>query len=151
MTGSYSITVVNHSTTAWTRAYWEGPSDDVGFTINTQPNDKLLGGNGQEILAWDSSAKLLGSGGTDGCADGQVIWQAPSGKCFGIRIHVPVQLFGIGTSPSYQVKTVGNGSWNGEHRSDPYTFDKDIGFDVVVKAVADHSTLHVTATINDLS
>ncbi|GFP59084.1 hypothetical protein ACSS6W_007739 [Trichoderma asperelloides] len=150
MTGSYSITTVNRSSVAWNRYYWTAPSD-IAFTINTQPNDKLLGGNGQEILAWDQAVKFLGAGGTEGYADGQVIWQAPNGKCFGIQIHIPVQLFGMGTSPYYQVKTVQDGGWDGEHRSDPYNFSKDIGFDITVKAVADHASMHVTATINDLA
>ncbi|KAJ1326997.1 hypothetical protein MN608_08446 [Microdochium nivale] len=149
MIGSYSITTVNRSSVAWALHDWNAPSDTL-FTINTQPNKTLLGGNGQEILAWDQSIKFIATGGTEGYGDGLVIWKAPNGKCFGVKIHIPLQIFDLGTSPYFQVKTEQNGAWDGEHRSDPYNVTKDIGFDVTVKAVADHATLHVTATINDL-
>lgn len=146
---SYSITTINHSTTAWHRHFWNAPSD-AAFTINTQPNETLAGGNGTEALSWSQTGSTFGSGGTDNYADGEVVWTAPNGKAFGIYIHIPVQIIMIGTAPYYRTKTEADGGWDGEHTGDPVNFDKSIGFDIVAKAVAEHQALHVTVTINDL-
>lgn len=97
---SYSIKTINHSTTAWNRYYWAAPSDAM-FTISKQPDEKLLAGNSQEDLAWDQVGAFIGGGGTEGYADGQVVWKAPNGKCFGVQVHVPLQILGMGTSPYY--------------------------------------------------
>lgn len=146
----FSIKFENQSTTPWSRYYWTAPSD-AAFTINTSPNDTLKGGNGVEVLAWSQFGNTMGGGGTEDYADGQVVWKAPNGKCFGVRIHIPVQILSIGTSPYYQTKTSPDGDWGGENRNEPYNFDKtDLGFAITAKAEAGHESMQVVVTITDV-
>ena len=80
-----------------------------------------------------------------------MIWLAPNGKSFGIKIHVATQIFGMGTAPYYQVTTDLGSHWDGERTSKTYQFDsKDMGFNVDVESVAQHQSLSVFVTISDV-
>jgi hypothetical protein len=83
MTGDYSITCINMSSVSWSRHHWRAP-DDAAFSIDSKPHETLDAAKGVQVLAWSQKGNGWGSGGTDGYADGQVIWTAPNGKCFGI-------------------------------------------------------------------
>ncbi|KAF4549619.1 Hypothetical protein D9617_20g026750 [Elsinoe fawcettii] len=139
----------NYSQSPMNLDIWNCGTDAVLGTVITSPAQQLKGGQGTESLTWSQSMSAIASGLTDG----SIIWKTPSGKQFGVNIHVPLQIGPFGTAPYYQVWWDGCGSsdWQGSRTSEPFSFDKNyLGFAVDVSAQAGHSNLYLTITITDV-
>ncbi|KAI1281192.1 hypothetical protein F5Y07DRAFT_321852 [Xylaria sp. FL0933] len=144
MASDFGQSWVNTSTTAFALDSWGCSTDAVLGTVQTSPGSKLQGGHGTESLTWSQTASAIASGLTDG----YINWRTPAGVKFGVNIHVPLQIGPFGTAPYYQVWV--NGGWEGKRTSEPFTFDKSLGYHVEVKPSAGHSNLHLTVTITDI-
>ncbi|KZO96384.1 hypothetical protein CALVIDRAFT_563879 [Calocera viscosa TUFC12733] len=95
-------------------------------------------------------------------SDCSVTWElADKSWWFGVDIHVPVKVAGIGTWPYYQIASANNdghksGWWRPvQHASQPWEIIPDKGTDhekwkVVISTVSEGSALYVTATIVDI-
>lgn len=91
-----SIKFHNHSEAALSRVECFYPTfSDGPVHPNTIPTDNLLANGGLETLGWEVMLQDLASG----PYDGGVAWRNPTtNHFFGVKIHVPVQVFHIGTS-----------------------------------------------------
>lgn len=142
----FSLTWTNWSKDTMDCIYWEVDLSAVTGTVISDPPDTLP----QSFQAGLSWYQLI-SGLAAGNNKGWVLYQAPNGQEFGVRITVPVQVFGIGKAPYWQVSTDGGSTWFNKSTSDPYTFPDIMGYDVTVTPTAGHSNLYLSVTINDLA
>ncbi|KAG0203303.1 hypothetical protein B0O80DRAFT_492396 [Mortierella sp. GBAus27b] len=143
----YSQTWINQSSTTFVRsAYAVNAAGNPLETEHMRPGEKLKAREGSETLSWSQGLSTLATG----PFDSYVIWSTEDHSySFGINIHIPVQIYMIGTAPYYQVQ-INNGEWQGEYTADPYVFPTDnFPFVIEVKSVAHHTTLAITVHIAD--
>ena len=137
---------INTSSTTFTLESWGCSTDTVLGTVNISPGNTLEAGAGVEKLEWSQALSTIASGYTDG----EMVWKDKNGTKIGIQIHVPIQVFFMGTAPYYRVK-LNNGDWEGERHSEEYTFDtaKTPSYKVTVRPTAEHSTFALKVEITD--
>jgi len=138
----FGQTWTNFSKDSFALQDWGCTLDSVLGTIITQPSETLTG---SESLTWSQTLSSIASGLTDGW----IIWKTPSGRTFGVNIHVPLQIGPFGTAPYYQVQVDGGG-WQGSYTSDVYTFDQSLGYKIQVRPTAGHSNIFLDITISNL-
>ncbi|KAF5701246.1 hypothetical protein FGLOB1_10307 [Fusarium globosum] len=102
---------------------------------------------GSTTLAWF----FTNGAWAQGDMDGYCIWYAPNGSWFGVNIHCPVQIFGIGTAPYYEVAW---SEWGKETFFKPvdepfisFDFLRSLGYDIQIEAQSGHSTIIVDVII----
>ncbi|KAJ7645706.1 hypothetical protein B0H17DRAFT_1104032 [Mycena rosella] len=155
MAPDYIIKFHNHSDVALNRVECFYPTFSTGPARPvTIPTDHLHANGGLETLGWEVILQDLASGPYDGA----VAWRHPTtNHLFGVQIHVPVQIFHIGTSPYYQVRhDNGDGSSNyytpveeaGKAWDFPEDWSKASGLKVRVDPVAGGQKLEVNVTIS---
>ena len=106
----FVITFNNYTGVDWSRTAYNVQNDVTDRVIST-PDTTLQGANGKlgsETLSWYYFASSIGIGE----ANGNVSWQAPDGTAIGVNIHIPVQVYHIGTSPYYQIWDDTMNGWN---------------------------------------
>lgn len=140
----------NVSSKTLTLSDFNGITQAIVGEINHEP-DKTLESGGEDYLSLDQNAlKFISDGGID-------IYQGinmPT-KTLWIRMHVPVQVFGIGTSPYWyylinngENPTLDNSSWK-EHDSD--TIDTTINdLKIKMSPVKDHTSITLDIIIDDI-
>ncbi|ENH67083.1 hypothetical protein FOC1_g10004716 [Fusarium oxysporum f. sp. cubense race 1] len=86
--------------------------------------------------------------------DGYSIWYAPNGSWFGVNIHCPVQVIGIGTAPYYEVAW---SEWGKETFFKPvdephmsFDFPRSLGYNIQIKPQSGHSTILVDVIISKI-
>jgi len=87
--------------------------------------------------------------------DGYCIWYTPNGSWFGVNIHCPVQIIGIGTAPYYEVAW---SEWGKETFFKPvdepfmsFDFPRSLGYDIQIKPQSGHSTIIVDVIISKIT
>ncbi|KAI1046922.1 hypothetical protein LB505_013725 [Fusarium chuoi] len=105
---------------------------------------------GTQALAWS----WLASGWAQGEMDGYCIWNTPRGSWFGVNIHVPVQILGIGTAPYYQVawSETGKNEWHTpvDDPATPFTFPKTLGYEIEIKTQCGHASIVANVFVKKL-
>ncbi|KAG0200491.1 hypothetical protein B0O80DRAFT_492399 [Mortierella sp. GBAus27b] len=144
----YSQTWINQSNTPFHKydCRLVTAAGQVLETVHTRPGE-MLKVNESETFSWSQALSHIGTG----PFDGYVIWSMGLNDKykFGVNIHVPTQVFSIGTAPYYKIK-VDDRDWEGEYTSDPYVFPtENLPFAIEVKAITSHTTIEVTVRITD--
>ncbi|KAG7435275.1 hypothetical protein NW756_002072 [Fusarium oxysporum] len=105
---------------------------------------------GSTSLAWFFTNGAWAQGEMDGYS----IWYAPNGSWFGVNIHCPVQIIGIGTAPYYEVAW---SEWGKETFFKPvdephmsFDFPRSIGYNIQIKPQSGHSTILVDVIISKI-
>lgn len=149
--GDWQIQYRNLSSQEVMITHYGGVTQAVVGEINHEPDQKL-GVGGSDYLSIDQNAmKFIADGDIDFyqgiVGKGQTLW---------VRIHVPIQVFGIGTSP-YWFYLINRGgdpgldspSWS-QHDSD--TVNTTFGeLMVTMSPTKSHSTITVNVTLEDQS
>ncbi|KAI1049370.1 hypothetical protein LB506_005080 [Fusarium annulatum] len=106
---------------------------------------------GSTTLAWF----FTNGAWAQGDMDGYCIWYAPNGSWFGVNIHCPVQIFGIGTAPYYEVAW---SEWGKETFFKPvdepfisFDFPRSLGYDIQIEPQSGHSAIIVDVIINKIT
>ncbi|CZR46558.1 uncharacterized protein FPRO_12007 [Fusarium proliferatum ET1] len=106
---------------------------------------------GSTTLAWFFTNGAWAQGDMDGCC----MWYAPNGSWFGVNIHCPVQIFGIGTAPYYEVAW---SEWGKETFFKPvdepfisFDFPRSLGYDIQIEPQSGHSAIIVDVIINKIT
>jgi hypothetical protein len=147
----YSITFDNWSQGTFQLSDW-GLDTNLWDVILQQPSDSMPT-NWSQTLSWyirQAGTVLMP---TD-YHFGSMLWRiSANGRLysFGIAIENPVQFWGIGKAPRYLVTDI-NGAWSSErHYGDSCVIPmpSDFPYKISVSAVAGHSSIFVTANIDD--
>lgn len=146
-----SISFKNYSKFEWELS-------DHGSNVNIQgdptlslvksPSGHLKAHDGVEDYAVNSTTMGALS---DGGFEYWCSWyNLSTGQIIGVKIHVPVQVFEIGTAPYWYVTNTNPPNWekSGSNPSSPYTWPKIDGVNVVARPTAGHSSLTVEVTID---
>jgi hypothetical protein len=149
------MTFTNYSGTSFSLDNYYYDISKVAGVIQQSPGSTLQAQAGVQTL---SEYQVL-SGFESASADLYTIWYDPStGWRFGVMIHGPYQLFGIGKAPYWYVMSdtqpVGSeANWvlSGDDASQPYTWPSDIGFKIVATPTAGHTSLSIEIVIQDSS
>jgi hypothetical protein len=141
----FSLAFTNWSSDTMECIDWEVDLSAITGEIVQTPPDTLATSY-QGVLSWYQ----LISGFATGNNAGWVVYQTPAGQVFGVKIIVPVQVFGIGPRPYWEVTTDGQ-NWSGNYTSDNYTFDTSVGYNITCSAQSSHSSLFLSISIKDLS
>ncbi len=150
MANSWQIVYSNLSSQEVTITSWKGITEEVVGEINHETGHILASGGGKDYLAMDQNAlKFIASGALD-------FYQGLNAKkeTLWVRLHVPVQVFGIGTSPYFYVY-VDNGSDPGLGSSQWEKHDRDQviknfgGLKATVEPTGSHTNLTVSVTLED--
>lgn len=143
----------NFSSTEFTRSLSGSSIDAVLQNLNKRPSGHLKAHSGLEELSADQNALSFIA---TGDIDLYCTWyDATSGERLGIKIHVPVQVLGIGTGPYWyyawdQGKGI-NDAYQWHQIGDPADvkeFDMQ-HFKVQARPEAHHDSLKVLVTIQD--
>lgn len=155
-TGEIKITFLNYSK-------YEFRRDVVGYTkdfafgsVTSSPGETLKAGSGVEVL---DICQIALSWIADGANNAYVTWYSPKIPVrFGVRIVAPVQVFGIGPRPYWEVV------WDNSPQSDPHWVKSEsdpskprVFFDgghigdlaATGRAESWHTALDLTVTIQD--
>ncbi|CCA76899.1 hypothetical protein PIIN_10884 [Serendipita indica DSM 11827] len=150
MSADFSLTFTNVSQTAFDRKNLDWGEDPVLGTTHSIPEKTLQARVGVQSLKWSQSLSSIATGNDALCE-----WQASNGHWFGVKIHQPVQILGIGTAPYYLVSYYDGNETKDYYQpssepGNPFTFPTSLGFQVKVVPTAGHATLALSVNINDL-
>lgn len=130
-----------------------GVTEAVVGEVNHKPSGTLAAG-ASDYLGMDQNAlKFIANGALD-------FYQGLSwgGMTLWVRIHVPLQILGIGTRPYYYIHTDSgqdpglDGSWQGGTSTDNSSVEianGDEGLKITISPTGTHTTLTVAVTIED--
>lgn len=150
-----SITFTNYSQTTFQRGYWGWQLQAGLGSLNQSPGPTLQAQSGSQVMSASEILSTLATGDYDiFCTWADVT----TGARFGVMIHIPVQVFDIGTAPYWYVSYDNQGlvneapNWvlSGDDPSYPYTWPTSIGFNIVGTPTAAHTSLSVEVLIQDL-
>lgn len=152
-TPNLSMTFFNFSSTAFSLATWEAYISAVGGELVQTPGDTLNANSGEQVL---SEYQLL-SGLASAGADLWTIWYDPNTTWrFGVKIHAPVQIIGIGKRPYWfvmydQQPPTSAPTWisSGDDPSSPYTWPSELPFNIQATPQSTHDTLFITINVQD--
>ena len=145
---SVSISFENYSGTGFYLQQWTVP-DSTAISNETDPTDTLQAIDGSTSIGCDMTLGIIGNG----PYDMYCLWTANDNSfTFGVKIHVPIQVYGMGTRPYYEVMSgsgaISSPSWSGSHTSDNYTWS---GLPVKITATPNsaHTSLSVDVQISN--
>jgi len=154
--GEIKITFVNYSKYDFRRDVTGYTKDIALGSVKSSPGDKLKAGSGMEIL---DIGQMAFTWIADGANNAYVTWYSPEIQVrFGVRIVAPVQVFGIGPRPYWEVVwdnapgTNPNWTRSGGDPSEPRVFFDDGHFKGITatgRAESWHTALDLTVTISD--
>ena len=141
-----SIQFTNYSSQAFQRSTWGANLWDGFSWLSTSPGDTLDAHSGQQAIAASQNFDAF-------IAFNSGIWLcwAGRGTNFGVWVHFNYQILGLGDAPVWYVSTDG-GEWTlaGKIPAEPYTWDAaKVGFKIVARPTAGHSSLLVDVIIED--
>lgn len=151
-----SMEWTNYSKDEFLRGAWGWSLEDGFGSLDTSPGPTLAANSGYESM---SASQIL-----SGVDTGPYLiwltwsWGNQSDQRFGIQLYVPFQMFTIGKAPYWYtaLDTQGMGpnepSWtlSGTDPSFPYTWPTSVGYNIVARPTATHTSLDVQVTIQDL-
>ena len=150
-----SVSFVNYSQTSFQRGYWGWQLQEGLGSLEQSPGPTLQAQSGSQAM---SASEILSSVAT-GDYDIFCTWvDLATGSRFGVMIHIPVQIIGIGTAPYWYVSFDNEGTSNvapnwilsGGDPSYPYTWPTSVGFNIVGTPNATHTSLSIEVLIQDL-
>jgi hypothetical protein len=115
------------------------------MTVHTKPANSFP--MGTQSLTWS----WLLSGWDQGPMDGRVVWNAPNNSWFGVNVHVPAQLAGIGYAPYYEVvwSEPGKNTWHSpvSDPATPWSFPTSLGYQIDIRTQCGHASIAVSITV----
>jgi hypothetical protein len=151
---SYGIQFSNLSSLGWTRGMSGSSIDSVLQNLTKSPAAHLMAKSGFEQLVADQSTLSFVA---TGDIDLYCCWYEPVSKQrFGVRLLVPIQVFGIGPAPRWEVMsdsgtTTAAPNWvsSGNDPSKVYEWTGVDGFLIRGSPTAGHSSLTIEVTVRD--
>lgn len=149
----YNMKFTNYSPTEWTRSVNGSSIDAVMQNLTHTPSGHLKANSGVEQLGADQS--ILSFVAT-GYIDLYCCWYDPSTtERFGVKIHIPLQVLGMGTAPYWYVMSDKTSNINaapnwikaGNDPADSYTWTNVSGYKIRGTPTASHSSLSVDVII----
>jgi hypothetical protein len=148
-TPDWSVRFSNSSSITFSKCEQNLNKELFSGNIISEPSKYLNKDAGVEFIAVNQFGAFL-----EQSADLAVAWRDPtSGHIFGVKAHVPVQIFGIGTEPYYEVKWYNGHETKDWHKpceqTKVFNFPDNLAFRVEVRAQCSHQTIQISVNVGN--